>query len=115
MTLFAARDTLHRARRGFGKRLCLCCSDWLDPDDFDPPEHWDHGPLLVQRYGSMTCNACANDHQVCIHCGSVRPSERMTSHDDGPVCADCVDDYEADCAVEHATARMVESQWRAAQ
>lgn len=115
MTLFTARDTLRASSRGYGKRLCLCCSEWMNPADFAPAEEWEHGALMVQRYGATPCIACADDHQLCVHCGAVRPSVRMIGHDDGPVCVDCVDEYEDAYAVEIGTARMIEGQWRAAQ
>nr|WP_309504339.1 hypothetical protein [uncultured Roseovarius sp.] len=109
MTLFRAANTLKAARHHVPdtRRKCACCGDTLHLSDFPAPGDFTHETALLDRYGTMPCSECANDHDTCIHCGAVQPSEDLATHFDGPVCLGCVDDYEAEALDEWALRRTL--------
>jgi len=70
---------------------CPCCGDALDPDEQGDPEFFSHSLELVERYGSMPCMACADEHETCAQCGkAVKDSDpdfrRNEGGDQEPFC-----------------------------
>ena len=53
--------------RGFG--YCPCCGDFYDFDDFPKQGEFTHETALIQRYGTMPCKGCSDDHVTCARTG----------------------------------------------
>lgn len=69
------------------KRICSCCGDVLDENDYGT---WIGEDLL--------CESCVDEEcVVCDHCGDTVYSEDSESDDNICLCADCYNDYYRRC------------------
>jgi len=65
---------------------CPCCGDaTLSPEDQAEKDLFIHGAELIERYGSMPCFGCADEHELCAQCGkATKPGDYdFRRNDDG--------------------------------
>lgn len=72
-------------------RFCPACCDTYHPDDFAPASDYPAtAPALIERYGSLPCGACTDDHTLCADCGEASPRAALTEIGDDLYCDNCV-------------------------
>lgn len=80
--------------------VCPCCGDSMESGEMI--KLGDYPGIereLRRQYEGPVCHFCADQHHRCCHCNRVRHISHMveTAYD-GPICADELDDFEAECA-----------------
>ena len=92
---------------------CPCCGHLTDRDDMMGDVFCtDTTDAILARYGGPICIACADNHHQCAECGDMLTPDcqHVTSNGD-TVCAECLDEVEADYALSAAHERQERHGW----